>query len=148
MAAKSLEEIRREHSLRPIQGADPAEIEARFPKQGELEASVPTCEVEGCQRPVFRWQKRCKVHHLAWCKQREAEAERLNEEYFKRRSKKDWPEQEAKDRILSQTVCANCGDFPIPFEKRTVQLKPEGRRPEQPQMLDRLHEMVCLDCAK
>ena len=133
-------------SVGPIQGADPAEIEAKFPKSGELEASVPTCEVEGCQREVFRWQKRCKLHHLEWIKSRDLENEEHQKKMAKAQKAKDYPEKQAKlDCLLSSSYCANCLEF-VEYKNKRVVLKSEDVRPKKPYLARSKYKMICAAC--
>jgi hypothetical protein len=143
---KTLEKLRQEHARRPIEGADPREIEKRFPKREDLMAEPGICVVENCHRESFRGQPRCRECHLQWIAEREAESERLAEEYWKRRSSKGYAEEEAKNTIHCIPHCQNCGTY-TEFGDRRVELKPKERRPIKPSSLSDKYWMVCKHCA-
>jgi len=141
-----LKKIRDEYAKRPIEGVAPAEIEKKFPKTEDFWASPEICIIEGCHRDTFRGLRYCQQHHLERCRQRESDAEKRAEEFYRRRNKKDYPEIEAQNMVKNKPHCENCGNYTV-FADRRVRLKPKSRLPKAPASLVYRYEMLCCNCA-
>lgn len=141
-----LKKIRKEWDSRPMEVADPSEIEARFPKKKDMYAEPKKCVVEDCLPLSFRGEPRCKDHHIAWIKEKMAEVEEAEKDRAKKQKSKQWQEEQAQARLKSlHTKCENCGVH-LRFNERFVVLKPKDKIPKKPQTLEQKYRVVCEYC--
>jgi len=143
---KTLKQIREEWAKRPMEVADPAEIEAKFPEKQEIFAEPQQCIVKDCLALSFRGEPRCKDHHIAWIKEKMEEVEKAEKDQPKKEKTAKWREEQAMGRVRSRnTGCSNCGIF-LKYAELFVVLREKGRIPKNPQRLEQKYRVLCESC--